>query len=331
MGIIAALTADLQDINVFDTVAGTTTPSVSSSQARTGSYSYSLTGGSPTEPYVRKSVPIRADYYVGFAARTTDNTSNIIQLRFMEDSTTHITVSLAIDDLEVSCMNGTWQVITSALISESLSPKNKWQYFEVYAKVDDTVGQVIVKIGGRTVMTATGVDTRYSVGGVGQINTIQFRNPFILNSRIHYIDDVVIRDDDWPGRASLRVLAPTADGTDDSWSASTGSDKYAVCDDNPPNDYSDYISTDATVANTKQLFDPDTLSAGWLTAKSFVAVYNRATMDDIATENIRGIIYNGSTYTNGESTEVDEMGSSYASAFKEVTSMTSIETGVETL
>ena len=93
-----------------------------------------------------------------------------------------------------------------------------WYCIEAYGLVDDSAGVVTVKVNGVEVLALTGQDTRN--GGAGQISAVEWEAG--TSAIYYYIDDIVIRDDDWPGQGGLFLLAVDGDGSDTGWTASTG-------------------------------------------------------------------------------------------------------------
>ncbi len=69
-----------------------------------------------------------------------------------------------------------------------------------------------------------------------------------------YIDDIAINtptgstQNSWPGLGKVIALKPEADTATKDWSASAGSDNYAMVDETPPDDETTYVTTSSTGA-----------------------------------------------------------------------------------
>jgi len=121
---------------------------------------------------------------------------------------------------------------------------DKWHHLQVYVKCADTNGRVVVKVDGITDIDYTG-DTKS--GSSAQLTSVKFSHAYSLGDEGYYgIDDLCIRDDQWPGDIRFVALVPDGDITRQ-WTPSSGSDHYALVDEVPPSD-SDYIYTSTSGA-----------------------------------------------------------------------------------
>lgn len=135
-----------------------------------------------------------------------------------------------------------------------------WNHVEIQAYIHDTEGWVRIAVNGIHKYELTGVDTKYNATDVG---SIAFTRPYITANSTHnwYVDDLYIYDfvgdsavyTDWvpttdgSGKATnymgewqCMYLQPTADTAEDDWVPSTGTDAFAMVDEETPND-ADYI------------------------------------------------------------------------------------------
>jgi hypothetical protein len=111
---------------------------------------------------------------------------------------------------------------------------NTWNHFITKFIIHDTMGEIVVKLNGETILNFTG-DTRQ------QTNVTWTDAIFMPSGLDTYLDDLVIADTDL---GDVRVITkyPDADSaTHDAWSNSSGSDAYALLDETTPNDDTDYI------------------------------------------------------------------------------------------
>lgn len=297
MGVVAALTADLRDITVFENTTGS--PVISSDYARTGTYSYKLS----TSDVVEKTVPDSDTYYLTYAVyAVTDPCSH--WLRFREGTTIHIEI-----EFNWAASGLSWARIkrggTTLFYGMPLAPGSglsSWIVYQVYVKIDDVAGEVTFKVGENTLATLTGLDTQN--GGTGIIDNIKFEGSN-YSGRVVYMDDIVVRDDKFAGRNHLYLLTPNADGTDVAWTASAGN-RYDCVSDNPPDDFTDYIY--ATGDAEKSTFTAAALSDKWYGDRSLVGVSSLAKYDTLSAATIRGIIENNANYSNGATTSLDATG-----------------------
>jgi hypothetical protein len=251
MTILKMATADYQDLTLLDAIteaAGTVT--ISSDYARTGTYSYKVGSGSsnsfslsvpgsPSEVYIRVACYcsyILTDSYAGLSIVTYNDIQQQANVRFFQRT-------------------GIVKAYRSSTIVDSAagSEMNEWNVFEVYFKLHDSSGRMVVKVDGTQVIDFTG-DTLWN--GSAIINSITLGTSQSTDYSTVYLDDIVIADE-WPGRGGIYVLTPNAGSTTENWTPSTGNPEDCV-DEQPPS-YTDYISTDTSVNGTDQLFGFESL------------------------------------------------------------------------
>ena len=313
MGVVAALTADIQDLNVFDNIicrnVSTSVFEISTTQARTGTHSYKLyavTNLSDTVS-IHKNTPERADYYFRICFYFEDLNTERFNIYFREGDRVHVTLvvsasagTIAAYKSDVGTLLGTSSGVTVVT--------DQWHCLEGYVKIHDTTGEVTLKLDGTQVLNLTSVDTRNG-GTTGLIDNIAIQASYSYGASF-YLDDIVIRDDAWPGQGGLYVITPSSDGSVDNWTASAGN-QYECVDDNPPNDYTDYISTGITTLNTKQLFGHGGLPDQTYDSIAFAAVLVKAKSTASGDGNIRPIIVNSGNYGNGTTVPLGPVTSRY--------------------
>jgi len=128
--------------------------------------------------------------------------------------------------------------------SKSLK-RNTWHYLEYKVYCHDSSGTVDVQLDGENILSLTGVDTLQDA--TGYLGTIVLRAPRSSSSgNVHgAIDDLYILDgaaglSDFLGPVKVETLRPTGDTATINWTTSSGSDHYALVDENPVN-ASDYV------------------------------------------------------------------------------------------
>lgn len=109
-----------------------------------------------------------------------------------------------------------------------------WHYIELYLKVHDTAGEVIVKVNGSEVINATALDTQgQTAGNVNQI-TIS-----ICYDCVTYWDDVYFNDSEFMGDIKVVTKLPNANGTYSDFTPLSGSN-YENVDEVTPDDDTTY-------------------------------------------------------------------------------------------
>ena len=119
-----------------------------------------------------------------------------------------------------------------------------WYYVEMKILCDNSIGEVQVKINGQDAFHITNVDTQYYYSS-SDITHVNFYGIIGVS-----IDDLYVTTGEFLGPVAIECLEPTADGSTTNWSVSTGTDHYAVIDDQPLS--TDYVYS-PTVGEVDQL------------------------------------------------------------------------------
>jgi len=130
--------------------------------------------------------------------------------------------------------------------------RDRWYCIEVHAVIDDANGVCEVRIdGGPSLDIDYAGDTRNSADYL--VHSVSFGAvlPTIngLEALRGYIDDVAINDtngavdNSWCGPGKVYYVPVASDDGTNEWTPSTGSDHYAVLDEVPQNEDTDYLST----------------------------------------------------------------------------------------
>ena len=121
---------------------------------------------------------------------------------------------------------------------------NTWYYIELKVKIDNSTGTYEVKINGNTELSGSSVDTQDTANAYA--NNIRFSGTGIG----HRFDDIYICDatgsknNNFLGEMKVEILFPDGDTADADWTCSTGTDHYALVDENPSNDDTDYVESE---------------------------------------------------------------------------------------
>ena len=181
---------------------------------------------------------------------------------------------------------------------------------------------------------AKAVENTKNGGTSADIATIQIK---LAGAGACYTDDIIIRDDIWPGRGGIHVLVPDSGSATEDWTASAGDPE--TCVDELPVSFTDYISTDALVDATVHLFGVAALGSTSAAIRA-VGVYAKALTDEATDAFIRTKMVSGGTTSDGTTTGIDTaatwLASYYAvnpddSAAWEDADIAALEIGVETV
>jgi hypothetical protein len=253
MGILSMITADLQDLTLFSSNTGFT---LSTTQKRTGTHSFrgaygnqcTLSTPSIVEGYLRFAI-LDASAASGSYSVTLFN--NDIYAPLLTFSRSAGTIVFGVEAGNAGMMG------SSTASGVPFNPVDTWDVIEIHWKISDTVGILQVKVNGTQYMDFSGDTWLYGSLDVGAVKIV-----VVQATTYVYIDDIIVRDDIWPGRGGLYVLTPNAGSATEGWTASTGDPE--TCVDELPASSGDYIYTDATVDGTEHLVGLTALpTASW--------------------------------------------------------------------
>jgi hypothetical protein len=113
-----------------------------------------------------------------------------------------------------------------------------WYHIQLRVKIADAGGVIQVKLDGNVDIDYSG-DTKPGAGTTISYFTL-CNETYKSNGAGYFFDDLVIRDDDWPGEVRFdAALVPTGDSVV-AWTPSAGGDNYALVDEVPPSE-ADYV------------------------------------------------------------------------------------------
>lgn len=185
---------------------------------------------------------------------------------------------------------------TTTLGSGGQLVANTWHWIECHIIISNTVGEFTVKLDGVQVINVTGADTQAHASET-TVQTLRFEGSVAP----HYFDDIVINDTtgaqntSWPGDVRVSGYTPNADGDVSGLTLSTGTSHYAVVDERPPNDATDY-AYDSVVNDYDLLNIPNTSGISSVQA---VTLWLRAQKSDAGAANIAHMLKSGATEDTG--------------------------------
>lgn len=275
-------TADIGDTSLFDDVSGAT---VSATYARTGAKSFKLAIGA----YQQANLTSSATKYTKFGLLVTDTpASDALLCAWQETGTQHVSLYLT-NKLTLQMRQGSTIIQTSPTTLET----ETWYCVEAKVVVHDTIGRFQVRIDGVDDMSAIGICTDADVDGA--INEIRFESPVDDT----YIDDIVVREDQWCGIGGVYVVVPTAGGTVEDWSGS-----YADVDDLPPS-FTDYISA-TTGSSSDHLFRHSGMAGDY--DIRVVDIFAKGRLSATADDVLYALARSSTTDDTGDSQDLDTTG-----------------------
>jgi len=232
-------------------------------------------------------------YYVGFGIRPHSSIGNgtIDLVLFRKGGNSGITIRYTYPTKELLVLNRSGVQIASTARA-NLAP-GTWNYVEIKVK-DAVAGAVTILVNGYEVLVKTGIDTTAS-SGVGYDSAI-----FTIGSNSNYgirIDDLYIANgagsvnNGFLGNAQIRGIMPNADTATKDWGRSAGSDNYALVDDIPSNDDTDYTTADGTASDLFGYADASDLG-------TIAGIQVNSTMKEMATAvvpTIKNLVASGGT------------------------------------
>lgn len=158
-------------------------------------------------------------------------------------------ISVTINQTSIVIKLGVTTISTTSL-ALTLST---WFYAEVKVFCHATAGTVEVRLNGSTVVSLTSTNTKSSYDN--------YNNSIYIEMHYAWLDDYYICDgsgtavNDFQGYCRIIGLLPSADTLTEQWSTSTGTDHYALVDENPPN-ATDYVYSGAQGQTDLYIYPP---------------------------------------------------------------------------
>jgi hypothetical protein len=129
-----------------------------------------------------------------------------------------------------------------------------WYWIELKVYCHDTSGTYEVRVGGVNKLSASGVDTKAGSNAYHNIATIPAPNGTVRYDDIYILDGSGAANNDFLGNMKVVGVFPNGDvGGYTDFTPSSGTDHYALVDENPTNDNTDYVESSTT--GHKDLWD----------------------------------------------------------------------------
>lgn len=243
--------------------------------------------------YVEKDITADDEMYFAFLWRPTGTTSEQM-IGFFNGATLILNIRAHQLNRDVVVSRGSYTEIASGTKTFSV---NTTYLIEVYVKIADSGGRVIVKVDGVTDVDFTG-DTKE--GTNTQFNKVRLGYCGLLGYTSYaYFDNFRMDDADWIGDTNIQALVPTAGGNATNWTPSAGSN-YSCIDEIPASDV-DYVSI-----NSNDVVDSYVAGdlVGSINSVKCVQVQSRTKKDGAPTPtNLKLVIRrSGTDYLSGDKT-----------------------------
>lgn len=219
---------------------------------------------------------------------TTDNLSSQLGLRVGTGG------EISIGRASGSTSDGLGTILGTT--SNGVIPLNTWCYIEMEFVISDSVGSINLYVSGTNVLSLSNVDTKANAT-LSTVTTLYLGDSNSTGGRgVCLYDDIYMTNTPTRlGEQRVETLYPNADTAQKQWTASTGSDNFAMIDETLMST-TDYVYT--STVNNYDLYDFGNLSST-PTSISAVTVNALAQKDNVATRAIATPIKSGSTTSDG--------------------------------
>jgi hypothetical protein len=160
----------------------------------------------------------------------------------------------------------------TTLLGSAACSLSSWGFLELYANIDQSPnGQISVFLNGDEILTLTGIDTQ-SHASINTASSIDIRPTGSTSAGDVFVGPwycgSCTAKTDRLGPIKGVLLKPNADTADADFTLSTGVNGYALIDDVPDTDDTDYIH--GNVSGDKSIFDLESIPAGTFGTIHFV-------------------------------------------------------------
>lgn len=300
----------LYESNLFDYVFGPSYITIDTSYGRNGAkglYSssgigigYTLTNDTVILGYANRRVN---------SIKTNSNDSYNAQWYFLsggsESGTKQVTIGY--DHLSSKLIARTGDHNGSIIGTSSLDvAMNTWEYIEIKIVHHPTAGSIIIKMDGVEVMNVTSVNTDPAGTATSDFIIKNASSSYAIGSHMddwYICDDAGTVNNDFLGDVSIQAVFPTSDGVDQDFTLSTGSDGYALVDEDPASD-SDYVES-GTVTDRFGTAVNATDSGGTILA---VVPTNYMINTDVGTMGVKAFAHSSASETQSDEMFVGSTG-----------------------
>lgn len=243
---------------------------------------------------VTKTLPPQSTWVLGFAWRCTQQPGSTSRLcAFQDTGTTQIDVRMQPGGTLVVTRNGT--VLGTASV-QALS-EHIFYYLELRVVIHASTGSYVLRVDGVPWLSGGNVNTQVTGNASANMIVIGHFSDGLFGTVD--VDDVYLCDGTGSANTQLlgdcRVdaLLPSGDGANTAWTPSTGTSHFALVDEVPPNDDTDYLSTSTVGARESHTFsDLPALPTPVIYGVQHTVV---ARKDDAGTRQVYSLVKSGAT------------------------------------
>jgi hypothetical protein len=206
-------------------------------------------------PYMTKFITPSNIITLGVAVNHSNPAVLVHLIRFFSDSAASLQITIRFNSGKLELLRGGTSL---AFSPANIILANSWGYVEAQVKVDPTVGSVIVKYNGVTVINFSG-NTK-SGGTSSLIDTFQL---YFDGGQKITVDDMYVLNDigstphnTFLGDSRVAAVVPNAAGSSTNFTPSSGAN-YAAVDEAPPSG-ADYVQ--ASTSGSKDLYGMSDIS-----------------------------------------------------------------------
>jgi len=246
------------------------------------------------------------EWVIGFAFSFANPAlADELRIRWLLSGTTQLTLQVKSNtatQITLGFYRGVTQVGNDLVLTINTSITD-WRYLEFRVKFSATVGEVEAWTDGVRDFLVTGLNTVDT--GAGGCDSIDIRINTDGVTGWTLVDDMYIMSDGAGavlGEQVVETLQPDADGTTSGMTPLTGSDHYAMVDEDQADDDTTYLEADDD--DELELFDYPALSqiAGAIAA---VEVETQAAVSSWGTRKMKAVVRTNSTNVKGDEETVD--------------------------
>lgn len=253
----------------YDSVSSTVTTDTTEARTGIGAFKLSASGSQFTA-----DVPDQTTYIIGygFKLESTPQTLGVRDLlQFSEDNVPlgmHLALEMTGDRRFRVSNKSVGSEVVLGTTAEQFELWDGWHYIEFKVVVDSTSGSFELRFDEEIILSVSGVDTRNNNSGghapLGVIKKIRWREiegavDKTFFEDLYICDTTGTKNNDFLGDCQVTTIFPKADGALEDFTLSTGSDSFALVDDNPPDDDSTHVESN-TIGH-KDSFDMDDVAS----------------------------------------------------------------------
>lgn len=242
-------------------------------------------------PYIRtKSFGSIVEWIVGFAFKAEQLSNMKIMTTFEPGALEGINLRLtAAGEFSVYRLNGLLGTTSGVSLSA-----DTWCYLELRCLIDNTAGEVELKVNETQELNLTGQDTRR--GSISETNQFQFQGSSTYPNNFSF-DDIYIltttgsNNNDFLGNSRVDAIFPNAAGDASDFTPDSGSN-YDRVDENPPDGDTSYV--ESSTAGHQDLYNYESVLAGTVGIKG-IQINTEARETDAQNYDLKTLVKSGTT------------------------------------